>query len=553
MRLEERSNFSQCQPVMFAFECAFWGYVHGAAGSRSIGALIVQSRGSSAMRMSNQRIWGCRCALAMALAAVLAVNAAVTAAIAQSAAKKIVPPFDPVHRSELRIPEGGPYPVTRKITIGLDKSMLVEVPADLQNVLVSNPEVLDAVVQTSRQVYLLAKEVGEANAFFIGPDGQRVLFLEVNVTRDLTALHDSIQRLLPGSKVHVEMMGDTVVLAGSVATPVDANRAAELAAKFVKKKDGVVNMLATDTKEQVLLKVQVAEMHRDAMRRIGVDLPGAILQAGDFTFAKVIQNAFPVTSPLVGAAIPALPLPGVSAGSALQPTWTSGANSVTAMVQALERSGVMKTLAEPTLTAISGETAKFLAGGEFPIPVAQEDNKVTVEWKPFGVNVSFKPVVLTDGRISLNISAEVSEISTEGAVTLATISIPGLKVRRAETTLELPSGGTLAMAGLLSDETRQSVEGMPGLKSLPVLGALFRSNDFRKRETELVILVTPYLASHASPSEIAKPTDGYVPQSELRELFFGNINRVYGVGSDPANHRYNGDYGYVIEYPGVKG
>lgn len=474
-------------------------------------------------------------------------------AIAQDAGGANVPLHDPQHRSELRIQGDGPFPITRKATIGLDKSMLVEVPVDLQNVLVSNPDVLDAVVQTSRQVYLLAKAVGEANAFFVGPDGQKVLFLEVSVTRDLTALRDSLTRLLPGSKISVEMMGDTVVLSGSVATPVDANRASELAAKFVKTKDAVVNMLGTDSKEQVLLKVQVAEMQRDALRRIGVDLPGAAIRAGEFTFAKVIQNQFPVTSSLVGGAVPALPLPGVSAGSAFQPTWSDGTSSVTAMIQALERSGVVKTLAEPTLTAISGETAKFLAGGEFPVPIAQEDNKVTVDWKPFGVNVSFKPVVIADGRISLNIMAEVSEISTEGAITLRDISLPGLKVRRAETTLELPSGGTLAMAGLLSDETRQSVEGLPGLKNLPVLGALFRSNDYRKRETELVILVTPYLATHAPKSEMAKPTDGYAPSSELRELFFGHINRVYGHGGDPANHRYNGDYGYVIEYPGVKG
>ncbi|MEQ1577389.1 MAG: pilus assembly protein N-terminal domain-containing protein, partial [Hyphomicrobium sp.] len=355
--------------------------------------------------------------------------------------RKAVPPFDIDHSSELRIPAGASYPITRKVTIGLDKAMLVELPADLENVLVSNPEVLDASLQSSRQVYLLAKTVGEANAIFIGPDGQKILFLEVSIARDLSVLQDSLQRLLPGSKIKVEMMGETLVLAGSVATPVDANRAGELAAKFVKNKDSVVNLLGTDSKEQVLLKVQVAEIQRDALRRIGVDLPGAVLQSGQFTFAKVIQNAFPITSPVVAAASAALPLPGVSAGSAFQPTWNSNGSSVTAMMQALERTGVVKTLAEPTLTAISGETAKFLAGGEFPVPIAQQDKQISVDWKPFGVNVSFKPVVLTEGRISLNIMAEVSEISTQGAVTLSDISLPGLKVRRAETTLELPSGG----------------------------------------------------------------------------------------------------------------
>ena len=476
------------------------------------------------------------------------------AMIAGAAARDGTVGGDGQHNSSIRIAAGSSLPVTRRVTLGLNKSALVEVPIDLQNVLVSNPDVIDAVVQTSRQVYLLAKEVGEANAFFMGPDGQKVMFLEITVSRDLGALHDTIERLIPGSRVTAEMMGDTVVLAGSVSSPADANRAAELAGRFIKNPAGVVNLLDTKSKEQVLLKVQVAEMQRDAIRRLGIDLPGATLQAGNFTFAKVIQNAFPITSPLVPKATPiAVGVPPVaSAGMALQPTWATNSQSVTAMIEALERSGVLKTLAEPTLTAISGESAKFLAGGEFPVPVAQQNNSISVEWKQFGVSVSFKPVVLTEGRISLTISAEVSEISSDGAISLASITLPGLKVRRAETTLELPSGGTLAMAGLLSDETRQSAEGVPGLKNLPVLGALFRSNDYRRRETELVILVTPYLATHAPKEELAKPGDGYVAESSLRELFFGNINRVYGHSTVPRG-RYQGEYGFIIDYPGVKG
>ena len=200
---------------------------------------------------------------------------------------------DPVHRSEIVLPAGDGQTLERKITVGLDKSVLIDVPEDLSNVLVSNPEIVDAVVQTSRQIYLLAKAVGEANAFLVAPDGRRIAILEITVRRDLTALNDTIARLLPGSKVRAEMMGDTVVLGGSVMNPVDANRAADLASRMVKSKDKVVNMLSTDAKEQVLLKVQVAEMNRDALRRIGVDMPGAIVQAGNFTFTKVIQNAFP--------------------------------------------------------------------------------------------------------------------------------------------------------------------------------------------------------------------------------------------------------------------
>lgn len=464
---------------------------------------------------------------------------------------------DPAHRSHMVFPPGTRFPVVRRITLGLDKSMLLELPIDLQNVLVSNPEVVDAVVQSSRQVYLLAKDAGDANAFLIGPDGQKLVFLEITVTRDLTPLADALGRLLPGSRIRVESVGDNVVLTGSVISPIDANRAGELAARYAKKKDAVINMLAVATKEQVLLKVQVAEMQRDAIRRIGVNLPELIMNSGNISFTKVIQNALPVSTSVVpGAAFGgAAALPLIVAGEAAQTTWSAGSNSVSAMVQALERAGLIRMLAEPNLTAISGETAKFLAGGEFPVPIASQDRQLSVSWKTFGVNVSFKPVVMTEGRISLAISAEVSELSSEGAVTLLDISIPALKVRRAETTLELPSGGTLAMAGLLSDETRQSVEGVPGVKNLPVLGALFRSNDYRRKESELVILVTPYLATHGHKTEFGRPDVGFAPSTTLRELFMGHINRIYGPAGYVPQGRYEGEFGFIVEYPdaGVKG
>jgi pilus assembly protein CpaC len=463
---------------------------------------------------------------------------------------------EPGHRSHMIIPPSTRFPITRRITIGADKSLLIELPVDLQSVLVSNPQVLDAVVQSSRQVYLLAKDIGDANAFFIGPNGQKLVFLEVSIARDLVTLEDALARLLPGSQIKVEAIGDNVVLTGNVMNPIDANRAAEMASRYTKKKDSVVNMLSVGTKEQVLLKVQVAEMQRDAIRRLGVNLPGATLQGNNVTFTKVIQNAFPVTSTTVAGALSGGPgaLPLVFAGEAAQATWTNGANSVTALVQALERTGLMRILAEPNLTAISGEQAKFLAGGEFPVPVSSKDGEITVTWKSFGVNLAFKPVVMGEGRISLNIAAEVSELSSEGAVTLRDIAIPALKVRRAETTLELPSGGALAMAGLLSDETRQSVEGVPWVKSIPVLGALFRSNDYQRKESELVILVTPYLATHAPKSEFARPDGGYAPTSTLKELFLGHINRIYGPGRPPSG-RYEGEYGFIVDYPdaGVKG
>jgi pilus assembly protein CpaC len=482
-----------------------------------------------------------------ASAIVILVGIGADAATAQARDRSTDPAVsEPGHRSLLRIPAGGPFPVTRRVTIGVDKSMLVEVPIDLADVLVSKPDVLDAVVQTSRRVYLLAKASGEANAFFLGPNGQKILLLEVSIMRDLSALNDALHRLLPGSKIQVETMGENVVLTGSVVNPIDANRAAELASRFMKVKgDNVVNMLsvAPPAKEQVLLKVTVAEMQRDAIRRLGVNFENALYTAGNFTLSKVLTNAFPVTSQVV---------PLATAGSQTALTWNNGSRSITALIESLERAGLIRTLAEPNLTALSGEKATFLAGGEFPIPVAQDNNTITIVFKKFGVSTGFKPVVLSDGRISLSISAEVSELSTDGAIIVSSLSIPALKTRSAETTLEMPSGATLAMAGLLSDETRQSVEGVPGLKNLPILGQLFRSNDYRRRETELVILVTPYIVTHMAKHEAARPDQGFAPPSDLKSIFFGHINRIYGP-PEGGPTRYEGDYGFIVEYPGVKG
>ena len=457
---------------------------------------------------------------------------------------------NPNHRSIIQIPPYEGNQSERRITIGVDKSVLIEFPYTLTDVLVSNPEVLDATVHTSRTVFLIAKDVGEANVILVSNTGRKFVF-EVSINRDLAALTDMLDRLLPGSDIRAELAGDNVVLSGTVLTPVDASRAGDLAARFTKVKDKVVNLIQTQSKEQVHLRVKVSEMSRDALRRLGVDIPSSVLNKGNFSFAQVVKNALPITSPVVSEAVGAAvgSAPGVAAGTAVQNSWVRGRQSVTTLIQALERRGLIKTLAEPNLTAVSGETAKFLAGGEFPIPIAQNDNQIAVTFKEFGVSLSFKPVVLTAGNISLKIAAEVSELSTEGAVQLTGTSLPGLKIRRAETTLELPSGGTLAMAGLLSDDVRQSVEGVPGLKDVPMLGALFRSNDFRRRETELVILVTPYIAKHSRREKLAGPTDGFAPDSEIKRLIWGRLNRVYGYGGALPPGTYRGEHGFIIEYP----
>jgi pilus assembly protein CpaC len=242
---------------------------------------------------------------------------------------------------------------------------------------------------------------------------------------------------------------------------------------------------------------------------------------------------------------------GSDSGGIVNGTYVNGDTTIEGVLRVMERDGLLRTLAEPTLTAISGESAKFLAGGEFPVPVASDLNTVTIEFKPFGVGLNFTPVVLTEGRISLRVSTEVSELSQENAVSVnagsSTLVIPGLKVRRADTTLELPSGGSMMMAGLIQDVTKQQINGLPGLKDLPVLGSLFRSRDFQSQQTELVVIVTPYVVNSVNEKQLATPIDRLNIATDRQTILFGRLNKVYGVAGEAAKGVYHGTVGYIVE------
>ncbi|MGI9408092.1 MAG: type II and III secretion system protein family protein, partial [Hyphomicrobiaceae bacterium] len=226
---------------------------------------------------------------------------------------------------------------------------------------------------------------------------------------------------------------------------------------------------------------------------------------------------------------------------------TTGATCLAKQLEAFERTGVLRTLAEPTLTAISGETASFLAGGEFPIPVAQDAGTISIEFKPFGVGLSFTPFVASAQRISLKINTEVSELADEGSISTGVIAVRGLKVRRAATTIELPSGGSMVLAGLIQDDTRQNIDGFPGLKELPILGTLFRSRDFKKAETELVVIVTPVIVKPVQRDKLARPDDNWMPASDGKANFLGHMNRIYGRDEEIPEGDYKGDIGFIIE------
>jgi pilus assembly protein CpaC len=478
------------------------------------------------------------------------------------------------HRSVLRISDGS-VPQTRNIQLGKNKSMLIEMPRDLRDVMVSAPEIVDAVVQTSNRVHLIGKKVGQANAFFFDTNGEQILTLEISVEQDTAILDDLFHRLIPGSHIKSEILNETVILTGTVRNPVDSSRAFDLASRFLvtpeddkRDKHKVINLLGVEAEEQVMLRVVVAEVQRSLLKQLGVNL-AADINIGNFNWSLLTANTLPLTA---AAGLGTLPIPGISAAvdpnnlcagttcfyntgpgagtfgnSGVTGSWSVSDQQIRKAVRALERDGLVKTLAEPNLTAISGESAKFLAGGEYPIPVIDAQGQTSIEYKEFGVAVAFTPTVLSEGRISLKIESSVSELTNTGAVTLSSISIPALKKRQANSTVELPSGGSLALAGLISDEVRQNIDGFPGLKDVPVLGTLFRSRDFIKQETELVVIVTPYLVQPVARQDLARPLDGLVESSDREANFLGHLNQIYGTESAAPLGDLKGDYGFIVE------
>ncbi|CAN1722646.1 pilus assembly protein CpaC [Hyphomicrobium sp. 1Nfss2.1] len=520
--------------------------------------------------------------------------------------------------SVLRIPANAAFPLTKRLDLGIGRSVVVQFPVPLKDVLVSDPKVLDAVVQSSDRVFLIAKGTGQTNAFFFDEYGQQILTLDVAIGADLSALDQLLGRLIPGSNVHSEIAGRAIVLTGTVRTPIDSDRAAQIAAQFAQANAQVgsiinssapsastsstttsnttiggsyqsattdagggsnsdaadvygskpiINLISVEAEEQVMLRVSVAEVQRTILKQFGINV-GALVNSGNFTTAVLSANGLPLTAATLGT----LPTAGIGSEGALAGAmsffnsgpsygsdltafgnsgvatmWQSGNQAVGGALRALERDGLVKTLAEPNLTAVSGEPAKFLAGGEYPVPVVDSLGQVSVSYKEYGIGLAFTPVVLSEGRISLKIESEVSELTLQGAVVLSNIQIPALKKRSAKSTVELPSGGSIAIAGLLSEDTRQNIDGFPGLKDLPILGTLFRSRDYQRDETELVVIVTPYLVRPVARQELARPLDGLADPTDRKANFLGHINRIYGAGRPAPVGDLKGDYGFIVE------
>jgi len=436
---------------------------------------------------------------------------------------------------------------SQRVDLSIGRSLIVELPRDAKEVFVANPKVANAVVRSTRKVFVIGMDNGATSIFVMDGEGRQIASLEVNVGRDLNVLAQTLRTALPQSQIQIRPAGSSVLLTGAVASAIDAQQAVDIANAFVgvsaeggvAVKGAVINALTVRGKDQVMLQVTVAEVARTVLKQFGINTSGswsALGGDGD-NFRNI--NPFPVN-------------PNANPGNFLSASLTRGGFSARATLQAFERAGVSRVLAEPTLTAISGESAKFTAGGEIPIPRSEDCDRgrctIGFEYKPYGVTLSFTPIVLAENRISLRVSTEVTEVDPENQFRIGTLSVPGMKVRKAETTVELPSGAVMMTAGLIQQTSNQAINGLPGLLNLPILGALFRSRDYQRKETELMIMVTPMIAKPMNPNQVARPDDGFVDAQDGQTVLLGRLNRLYGVaGAAPGKVRTKGQFGFITD------
>lgn len=450
------------------------------------------------------------------------------------------------------------------VVLGLNQAVVVELDRDVRDVVVANPQIADAVVKTPRRIFLMSLKAGETNALLLDAQGIQIANLQILVGSDVGDLNRQINQQLPGSHISATALGGNIVLSGTANSVQEAGKANAMAQPFVTPPNKVVNNITLNQRQQVLIQVRVSEMSRAISKQLGINAL-AVGNVGGVPVALVTDNQFSLVGRALSNMIATVSNTGYASclgkGITLCPSSTQ---QFSGTLQALEQVGLVHTLAEPNLTAVSGESAKFLAGGEFPVPVSRDQfGNITVEFKPFGVGLAFTPVVLSEGRISLQISTEVSELSNTGALTLngtssttsgssgstssQGLTLPGLSVRRTETTVELPSGGSIAIGGLIQQDTKENLNGLPGVKDLPVLGALFRSRDFQNNETELVVTVTAYLVNPVAPKMLAGPDDGFAPATDLETTFLGRPNAVYGKDQKPVVAVDPNAIGYIIQ------
>jgi pilus assembly protein CpaC len=429
----------------------------------------------------------------------------------------------------------------RPLSLDVNKSRLVRLARPARDVLVANPAVADIVLRSADTAFVIGRKVGETNVYFFDAEGRQIDELDLTVAFDSTAVTAVLRRMIPDERIEVTTANQSLVLSGSVASQIVSENARQIARQFVADDNSIINLLNIRDKNQVLLRVRVSEMARQVVKELGIT-------PGSPAFNAHIGG----TRLNVSGTLPSTVSPAFNSLNAFIPL--GGATTLTALLQALESNGLVKTLAEPNLTAVSGETASFLVGGEFPVPSPQPSSvpgagsTITVVYKDFGVRLTFTPVILSGGLINLRIATEVSQLSTQGQITANGFTIPALSVRRAETTVELPSGGSIAIAGLLQNDIQNTIQGFPILKDIPVLGSLFASTQFQRNESDLVIAVTPLLVRPVDANALALPTDGFGPANDFNMYLLGRLNATYAKPTpDQPFGRPRGPYGYIVD------
>jgi pilus assembly protein CpaC len=444
-------------------------------------------------------------------------------------------------QASLQVNDGSNSALSRRISMGVGKSLIVDLPRDAAEIFVGNPKVANAVVRSARKLYVIGLDKGQTTVFALDAQGRQIAALQISIGRDVGELQQILQAALPTSNIVARTINDTIILSGEVDSTEEAKRAADIAEGFAKQFNGnngsssgmVVNSLTIRGRDQVMLKVTVAEIDRNVAKQLGVT---------SSTWGPFTQyNPFGINGNIATS----------SSGK------TTGVTVLSTTLQAFERYGVTHILAEPTVSAVSGETANFTVGGEFPIPSSPTTCPGTTSttavcsggatFQPYGVTLTFTPIVLGEGRILLHLSTEVTDIDYTKTVDIQGVPIPGLLTRKNATSIELPSGGSIASAGFLQTVSRQIINGTPGLMNLPILGTLFRSRDYEREETELMIIVTPYLVRATSAAELPLNDDGFADSTDPQAWLLGRINRLYASPNNPeAVKNFKGRVGFIV-------
>ena len=441
-----------------------------------------------------------------------------------------------------------PGAMVKNISMGVGRSLIIDLPRDASEIFIGSPDVANAVVRSSRRLFIMAVKAGQTSIYALDAEGRQIAVINITTGRNVEELAQILRAALPRSDVTARTVNDTIILTGTVDSPGDAQQALDIANGFVGALAGataaggqaanagkVVNAVVIRGRDQVMVKVTIAEVQRNIVKTLGVTSGQATGAWGAFTMANQ---------------------PSINGGQGIGANvLTLGNGTLGGTLQAFERSGVGRILAEPNVTAVSGESAKFTAGGEVPIAggttcsantAGQNICTTNILYKPYGVTLNFTPVVQSEGRILLRIATEVTEIDNQNQITANGASAPGFRTRKHETTVELPSGGSVASAGLISVRSAQAINGLPGLMNLPILGALFRSRDYLRNETELMIIVTPYITKPVAAKDLARPTDNFNDATDPQSVLLGRVNRLYSTTSNPqVIQNFKGKVGFI--------